>query len=262
MVSTVMSSGSGGNPMKFVCRVVLSAALLVPLSLVAEQTPVENTGPNSNIIREVSGRYIYRTLAEGRDRGSEEFQLTVHPDGSRTLMIWHDLTAKNAQFTVVLRVAEDFRPLTAFVSYWVESGYKGNSLFQVNGNSVSAQTTGPAGIQTQVLEMPPQFSIGTHPVAGDGWHLWYADAEAGQGKINLYSVEASPDLQKPILGQQVEMPWEFIGEEVIETPAGRFPTERYRLMGASDLWITGEDRLLVRMVQERFDREYLLVELE
>ena len=89
-----------------------------------------------------------------------------------------------------------------------------------------------------------------------------ADPESGEGELDLYSVEASPDLQKPILGQMVAMPWEYIGEEVVETPAGRFPSAHYRLMGASDLWISGEDRLLVRMVQERFDREYLLVELD
>ena len=58
------------------------------------------------------------------------------------------------------------------------------------------------------------------------------------------------------------MPCEMLGAETIETPAGEFDTMRYRLAGSSDLWVTGADRILVRMVQERFDREYLLIDYD
>ncbi|MDH3619914.1 MAG: CpcT/CpeT family chromophore lyase [Gammaproteobacteria bacterium] len=218
---------------------------------------------NSNIVREARGVYAYRTLRDKTHRGSEYFKLFVHPDGSRTMNIWHDLHAKDAQFTVVLRVAADFRPLSAFVSYWVESGYKGNSTFRIQGNTLTTSTIGPAGSQTRSVEVPEHFSIGTHPVAADGWHQWYVDPELGSaGALNLFSVEASADLEKPILGQLVQMPYEVIGNEVISTPAGTFETVHYRLMGSSDVWITGEDRLLVRMTMERFDREYLLMDFE
>ena len=62
------------------------------------------------------------------------------------------------------------------------------------------------------------------------------------------------------MGQLVEMPYEYIGDEVIETPAGRFDTQHFRMMGSTDVWIHGPDRILVRMLMARFDREYLLTE--
>ena len=227
------------------------------------QPAEENTGPNTNLVRQASGTYTYRSLSDGRDRGSERFQLLVHPDGSRTMMIWHDLRARNAQFTVVLRVSDNFRPQTAFVSYWVASGYKGNASFQVDGDLLRTESVGPTGRVSQQVDVPEQFSIGTHPVSADGWHLWYVDPVAGQsGALNLFSVEASADVGKPVLGQLVPMPYEVVGAETVTTPAGRFETLHYRLAGSSDLWITGRDRLLVRMTQARLDREYLLVELK
>ena len=245
-----------------VCGWLCTVGLLCPGPLVLAQA-VDQPGPNINLVRQASGHYSYRTLSDGRERGTEDFQLLVHPDGSRTLMIWHDLWARNAQFSVVLRVAENFRPLSAFASYWVANGYKGNITFQVDGRSLTASGMGPDGPLVQSLEIPEQFSIGTHPVAGDGWHLWYSPDEPGsKGSINLFSIEASADLSKPMLGQLVEMPYEVLGEEVVTTPAGSFKTSHYRMMGATDVWVTGEDRLMVRMVMARFDREYLLMRLQ
>lgn len=222
----------------------------------------ENPGPNVNLLRQAGGRYEYRALSDGRERGVEEFKLLVHRDGSRTMMVWHDLWAKNAQFTAVLRVAEDFRPLTAFASYWVANGFKGSTMFQVDGNRLRATGTGANGDVSHEIEVPHWFSIGTHPVAADGWHLWYAAAGADEDAVmlDLYSLEATADIGKPVLGRLIQMPCEIVGEAVVETPAGRFDTMHYRLAGTTDLWVTGRDRILVRMIMEKFDREYELVE--
>ena len=47
------------------------------------------------------------------------------------------------------------------------------------------------------------------------------------------------------------------------TPAGTFDATRYRLAGreALEMWIAGEDRLLVRQTDAANDREYLLTEM-
>jgi hypothetical protein len=250
-----------GRVTGWACGLLLAVLALPNAAAAAAQ---ENTGPNANLLRQASGRYTYRTLTDGRERGVEAFDMFVHRDGSRTLMIWHDLWAKNAQFTVVLRVAENFRPLSAFVSYWVADGYKGNATFRVDDDRINASAAGDYGVVLRTTNVPDEFSIGTHPVAGDGWHLWYAPADkvGANGKINLYSLEATADTGKPPLGEIVEMTWEYVGDEILETPAGRFETKRYRMMGSTDVWITGPDRILVRMLMERFDREYLLTELD
>ena len=220
----------------------------------------ENVGPNANVLRQAGGRYEYRTLSDGRERGVERFQLFVYRDGSRSMTMWHDLWAKNAQFTSNVRVDAGFRPLGAFASYWVENGYKGTTLFRVDGNRLRATGSGAGGDVGHEIEVPERFSIGTHPVAGDGWHLWYANGDAG-GELAMYSLEATADTGKPVLGRMIKMPYEVVGDEIIETPAGRFATTRYRLAGSTDVWVTGPDRLVARMVMEKFDREYLLTEL-
>lgn len=242
---------------------MLRAAAIVVASLAATAPAVaeENSGPNINVLRQASGHYEYRALSDGRERGVEEFKLLVYRDGSRALMMWHDLWAKNAQFTSIVRVAENFRPLTAFASYWVANGYKGTTLFQVDGNRLRATGTGLDGDVGHEIAVPERFSIGTHPVAGDGWHLWYASAVGESGELDMYSLEATADIAKPVLGRMIKMTYEIVGEAVVETPAGRFDTTHYRLAGNTDLWVTGPDRILVRMVMEKFDREYVLTEL-
>lgn len=168
----------------------------------APQAPVvENQGPNAAIVRRASGVYRYEALSDGRLRGEERFQLFAHPDGSRTLMVWHDLFARNAQFSVLLRNGADFLPLEAFVSYWNAGSFKGSAHFRVQGAQLAATSSGPAGVITQLTELPKTFSIGTHPVAGDGWHTaGYDAARGGVQSLTLYSLEASTDLTKPVLG--------------------------------------------------------------
>lgn len=242
---------------------LIKVVLLGCCSMAAAAASTAGLPDNASIERKLAGRYSYTTIEDGTARGEEVFQLFVHPDGSRTLMIWHDLAAKGAQFSVVLRADPTFRPTSAYVSYWVETGYKGQTLFAVTRDTVTMTHTGPTGSQQVEVPVPEQFSIGTHPVAGDGWHLWYVDRrEPASGTLDLLSVEASPDLEKPVLGSLVKMPYEVVGEETIRTPAGEFATTHYRLLGATDLWVYGEDRVLVRMEQPRFDRLYELVELE
>lgn len=223
----------------------------------------ENTGPNTTIVRRASGVYRYESLKEGRRRGEERFTLLVHPDGSRTLNVWHDLAARNAQFTVVLRAAADFRPLEAFVSYWNGGQFKGSAHFLVDGSRLTAQSRGPAGLVPQALDVPAVFSMGTHPVAGDGWHTaGYDLARGGRQALQFYSLEASTDLTKPVLGTLRPLEIERVGDEDVEVPAGRFRATRWRLSGVNDLWVVGEDRLVVKSVIGVRDLQYVLTELQ
>ena len=221
----------------------------------------ENTGPNAAIVRRASGTYRYETLSDGRRRGEERFQLLAHPDGSRTLLMWHDLAARNAQFTVVLRNDADFRPLEAFVSYWNAGRFKGSAHFRVDGAQVAAQASGPAGVVSQATQVPAWFTIGTHPVAGDGFHTAGFDgARGGEQLVTLYSVEAGTDPAKPVLGTPLPLKLERIGDEIVEVPAGRFAATRWRVAGVNDLWVVGPDRLVVKSVIPARDLQYLLVE--
>lgn len=217
---------------------------------------------NTQLQRSASGEYLYRVLSTGEPRGWERFQLLVDGDGGRTLLMWHNLAARDAQFSVILRTRRDFRPLEAYLNYYVANGHKGSAHIRVDGGSLVLNSDGAAGPQAQRLDVPERLSIGTHPVSADGWHLWQGRGEGDETTANIFIMEASADLSKPLVGSLVAMPYERLGVETLETPAGRFETERYRLGPFSDVWLHGEDRLLVKMVNERRDLEYVLVEYE
>ena len=221
----------------------------------------ENTGPNSSIARRASGVYRYESIKDGRVRGEERWQFLAHPDGSRTMLMWHDLAARNAQFTVVLRVAASFRPIDAFVSYWNGGKFKGSALFHITGKQLIANSFGPYGARQETIAVPEKFSLGSHPVAGDGWHTWTLDPLLpGVQSSTLYALEASTDLSKPVLGTLQSLQIEKIGPETITVPAGKFSTIHYRLSGLNDLWITAQDRLVVKSVIAARDLQYVLVE--
>lgn len=239
----------------FTAPIALCALLWSGLS--AAQTG-DTEGPNSNIVRWAHGTYAYTTLSEPRDRGWERFHMNVYADGSRTMNMWHDLKARSAQFTVIHRVEANFRPIETFVSYWVANGFKGSTLIRVEDETLTASARGPAGQHDQTLDVPAVFSVGTHPVSADGWHLWSDSGENGtEQSSKIYSMEASADATKPPLGTLRDLAFKRIGEETITVPAGTFDTIHYDLSG-SQVWITKEDRLMVRMVNERFDRDYVL----
>ena len=243
----------------FVCGLVVATSALAQTST----PPPENTGTNSNIVRWAEGKYVYQTVKEKRQRGWEKFHLNVHPDGSRTMIMWHDLLASNNQFTVVLRVGPDFRPLESYLSYWTPNGYKGSNFILVNGMKLNAVTNGPTGQVTQALDVPQSVSIGSHPVAADGWHTWYENADViGPQKGTLYSVEATDDNNKPPLGTLIPFQFERIGPEKIKTPAGTFDTIKYKLGSASEAWLLGPDKIMVKVVNAPRNLEYVLTEFK
>lgn len=67
----------------------------------AQSMTPENTGPNVNIVRWSKGAYEYRATKSGRTRGWEQWKLFTYRDGSRSMIMWHDLFARNTQFISV-----------------------------------------------------------------------------------------------------------------------------------------------------------------
>jgi len=231
---------------------LVAVSLLVIVTIATAAARVAETGsPKTAPVaaaRVVQGEYRSEGIAGGERRGGEYFQLVVHSDGTQTLSSSSDLSRRNSLFTVVLRSAADFRPLEVYANYWSSGRYKGSGHFLVQGEHLFAESNGPdSGRQQQETAVPVRFSIGTHPVSADGWHTPDLDtANPKKGLFQLYSVEASADTTKPVLGALVPLEIEYMGEETIEVPAGRFTTQRYRLAGMNDLWVYGADRIVIR----------------
>lgn len=243
---------------------LLLALIILWLSAALSAIAADDTHTNAAVTRHWSGEYRNETIATGERRGRESFDLLVHPDGSRTISIASDMTTRNAWFTVVLRNDANFRPLEASAFYWNGGRYKGSGHFLVMNDLVRGESNGPvSGAQIHETAVSARFSIGLHPVSADGWHTAQHDPNGDPRQtISLYSVEASSDLTKPVLGSLVPLQIEFIGKETIEVPAGRFETQRYRLAGMNDLWVYGEERIVIRSDLPARGLRYVLTRLE
>lgn len=240
------------------CFAVFAAVVAIPARpAIGAETSVASH-------RVVIGEYRNETIDTGARRGSERFELVVHADGTRTLSVSTDLTSRNAWFTVVLRGAANFRPLEAYASYWSAGAYKGRGVFRIEGDRVFAESSGPrSGLQRSETVVPMRFSIGTHPVSADGWHTANHDpAGSASQQHMLFSVEAGADLQKPVLGTLVPLTIEYLGEETVDVPAGRFATRRYRLAGMNDLWVHGPDRIVIKSELPARGLRYVLTSLQ
>ncbi len=251
---------------------MLSRLLAVLLAMAAGAMPTlaqappavapENTGPNSNIVRWARGTYEYRTISDRRVRGVENWQLFAYGDGSRTMIMWHDLFATNTQFTGVARVDRDLRPLDAFAQFFTQGKFKGSAQIVFNNDTMDLTSTGPEGQVHQLRSTPKEFSISLHPLASDWWHYWYYDRKAKGSQISrYYSLEAGRDLGLPVTARLIETEQAEAGEEDVNVPAGTFKAIKFT-SGSSAAWVSGPDSMLVKSLNPKSDREYLLIKYE
>jgi hypothetical protein len=120
---------------------------------------------------------------------------------------------------------------------------------------------GPDGVVTERHAVPDRFSLATHPLALDGWSSWYVDpAKKGPQPGVLFVVvnETRPDLIVRV--ERQDETFQVIGREQVTVPAGTFTADRI-VMGEHEVWVSGPDRLLVRYVWKKIDREYLLAKV-
>lgn len=218
--------------------------------------------PNANTVRWAKGSYEYRTLTDGRLRGSEEFFLTVHPDGSRTMRAFTDITARDISMNVVARVDARFRPLDIYFSYFRQGRHRASGRIAVDGDTLTATADGVAGKITKVEKVPDTISVVTHPLALDSWTSWHVEPKPGVDQTGaIYMLDTGADASKPLLGAVASQRYVYHGDEQVTVPAGTFVATHITMDGHSDIWFHGPDRLLIRYIWKDIDRDYVLKSL-
>lgn len=230
------------------------AFAIMPFSAFAE---------NINITRWAKGEFEYRALSTGEVSGAEEWHLTVHPDGTRTMQTRNRLDEAGYQRHVTYRVAENFRPLEVTSVYWVKGEWRGTGLFAINGNELQAIVKTPDGMIEQTRAVPDHFSMIPHPLSTNAWNTWYYDkAKGGPQPMTVYDMDAGAQAVSSMLGKVYTQDLEFIGTEKMTTPAGTFDVDHFRVEDVVDMYITGPDAILVRFQWIPADRDYVLTSLE
>jgi hypothetical protein len=151
----------------------------------------------------------------------------------------------------------------------------GAGYFRTEGEAVRAVVDGDlTGYTVQSVRMPPRFHISTHAVMLDGWLFWSYDLKRGGAQVlATYSTSPMWNGTTGPLGGLSRVHANYVGEETVTVPAGRFQAHHFYIdsdsnIGAahqkvptSHLWVTGEDNLLVRYDWGGFDLEYVLISL-
>ena len=242
-------------------RLLLLVAIVVASSTVAAQT--KGADGNANIIRWAKGKIEYRVLSTGERNGEEDWYLTVHPDGSRTMRAVNRLDNVDFHRSVILRVEENFRPLEVMATYWIRGAWAGSGLFTIDDNVLEAVANTPNGRLTQRLAVPKNFSVIPHPLSTNSWQTWHYDkARGGDQPTTVYDMDARADRSGSLLGRLSTQNVRFIGSETLTTPAGTFLTDHFRIGDGVELYVTGPDALMVKFVWTAADREYILIALE
>ncbi len=221
----------------------------------------ENYLTNDNIVRWSSGTYDYISVEENKKDGEETWLLTVHPDGTRTLRATNSYDRYIQAFRhVVMRADKNFRPLEAYVDFWVDGTWRGSGMVTVNGNMLSGLVNGPNGQLAQTLDVPDKFSLIPHPISSNSWPTWYYDKDKGGAQdIVVYDFDAQGKGVGGVLGSLDTQTVTYVGEETIDTPAGEFVTDHF-VFGDGDphFYLFGPDRMLARMTWDAAKVEYVL----
>ncbi|MBI2221970.1 MAG: hypothetical protein HYU53_12285 [Acidobacteria bacterium] len=248
----------------------LLIALAAGGPLVAAQTPRPGApAPTVSAAAGVSyqyGRLAYRQRSSGRERGVEHWSLTRNRDGSRTMRSVA-MTA-DSQFVrdVTYTLGADRRPRDAFVRLQLRDRLVGTGYFRTAGDQLHITTdTADTGHTVQVVPVPPRFHVTTHAVMLDGWPFWAYDAErGGEQALPVYNTSTRWNGTDGPLGRLETLRVRALGEETITVPAGTFTCRHYRFESdavpspPSDVWVTGEDDILVRYDWGELDLEYVL----
>jgi len=205
------------------------------------------------------------------ERGREWFAVTRHPSGSRTMQAMCEIDDKAVLRDVTYSVNESWQPLDAFVRLTVKDTFMGSGWFRFTENLAECESfMADGGRVSQKMEVSGRIPFfGAHPVAGDCWCLGGFERKSGERvqvlRGGMMSSQLSNGASGPLLSR-MNLAIEYVGQEAVSVPAGTFQTEHFRFLledrPAEDLWVHGEDLLIVKIRWDLLATTYQLVSLE
>ncbi len=218
---------------------------------------------SANVVRMIEGRYDLTELASGRRFGFEQFTLFVHGDGTRTLesrIVNNDVSLFRS---AIYRVDARFRPLDCHLVLYKDGTQLGSAWVTIKGNTLHALADTMGTRLSHTVDVPDAFSLVCHAGAADGWHFWYLDpAQAGGADVTgkVYMMRVNRESPVGVLGRMMDRGVSYQGKETVELAGQVFATDVYTFGRPAKLYVTGEDRIPVRLRYEAADRDFYLTD--
>jgi hypothetical protein len=200
------------------------------------------------------GHIVYRG-ADGREVGNERFELVDHA-GGHVLRALCRIDEGDLLRDVTLSMDRAWLPEEGYCRILRGGTTEAALWFRVAADGVRID----ASIRGEPL--PEHFLptrqrlpyLGLHPLQGDALIVEQrGTADPGQfHAIETVTNSVSPNGDEATAGVHLFIEAAYIGEEVIEVTAGRFPARRYALRWRedwppADLWVRREDNLFLLM---------------
>lgn len=203
--------------------------------------------------------------------GRETFQITALAEGGRLLRAHSEMYNDQLIRNTLLTVDESWRPLSAQLHLIVHDTYVGAGQYRFADDHVRLDAhTAARGYESlceNLSERTPAF-VG-HAVQNDAWlYAALAEQERDGDVLPLDRVVISSRLPNGGDGPALlfsDQLHRYLGDETIETSAGRFDTGHYEFLVSDKppihYWVTGTDYLLVRARWDLLRQTYELVSL-
>jgi hypothetical protein len=247
-------------------------ALSVPGGALAQDASALISDLNPAIVRWASGTYLYREGQAREIRGVEEWRMTVAGDGSRTFNMWYSVAKDELSTFAIYTVDRSFNPLSLYKTTWV-----GDTLTElhsvIDGLDLSTTVRFDGKKVDQSMTAPGPFSITVSPVRVDAQHFARYDKQKGGTQASRILGTVAAGAQRTDIGRAAKTPpdsvgmklfvpveLEWLGEETVTVPAGRFVCDHYRIEKLVDMWVHGPDYLLVSYQWHPNHYSYELVE--
>ncbi len=218
-------------------------------------------------LRYQHGRLSYIKKSTGIERGREDWQLTRNRDGATTMRCLAMTDDSKFVRDVIYTRGSNGCPTEAFIRLQVGNQLIGSGYFRVHDDAMRVITDSvETGHAVQSVKVPTDFfSIMTHAVMLDGWTYFnYDRAKGGEQIRTFYNTSTRWDGTDGPLGRMETYRVKFIGEEEVTVPAGTFKATHFTIdsdlikVPTSNIWVAGEDKILLRYDWDEFDLEYVL----
>jgi len=181
----------------------------------------------------IRGRLLYTSNKPGREnaeRGRENFTITKHRDGRRTLRAHAEIDdAPNVLRDVTLTLDKDWITRDAFVRLSVGDETFGSSWFRFEDTYAECEgyLSETGRISERIEYEQPVELFGTHPIQGDAWHLNSIDISNGPcvkifDRFLMSSLDHRGATGPSLVWHDEGMKVEFVGQEQITVGAGTF----------------------------------------
>lgn len=225
----------------------VSRLLLIGALSLAGNTAAQTEAPPqpSATAKAISGELTCTSLADGGPCGRESFILTRQTDGTRTLRVFSDQSRRGNQISAVVRLDADFRPLEGFTLTYAMGQFLGAGFYAVRGDTLTATVKTPEREVTETMKVPEKFHLLLHPAAADGLHFALYDMKlGGEQRVPRCAAGNARESVRCMIAPEVRL--QYVGEAQITVPAGTFTTRHFKYTDNTDVWVTGEDYIVVR----------------